>query len=669
MYHYNFTNDLRISNLDSILKEAANAFLTDSVPSANEDKSKNNNFMTVGFYFNLKAKGKCAKLAANGNVKKVVLNFIRKFQFPNMRTKADYDNSISDGIKLSPMRVIVKLLNALFLIDKNQAYLTKDEIKNFIFYNDSVAKAESPNIIETALQLLSYRKNKILPSSISIDEKEHDWNQPERQIREMIKTLNWTGCFSDDDDKIKFDANNISRDLKADLFEIINYNSFWNGQTIDDWQKYMDEGLEIENESLDTEKTVDINNPSPTNFSPLSSDFKPSQFIYYGVPGCGKSYKVNQIINDELNEHNIKDKEYHKVRCVFHPEYSNADFVGQIYPYVLPDNKGVEYRFKPGPLAEIVRRAYRFPTEPFFLIIEEINRGNAAAIFGETFQLLDRIKNGDLKDKSTENHYKPGWSSYGVNNFDINAYIRQEHDYYNTEENIKYDNPYVKPRNDCDLLIIDNGNTRIEENKLKFSTNTAIRLPPNLSIYATMNTSDQNVFTMDNAFQRRFKFKMIENELDNAAQYDIIIGRNNENETSTEVRWGSFRKWINKKILSQNTTLSKSEDKCLGGWFIASDAVNADENGKVTEYENISREDFAEKVLKYLWYDIFKRNTGDAIFNKDTLADENGIVSFAKVTKTFKDVAGFEAFKKVFKIDEKDEAELKKTYAESNTNP
>ena len=63
MYHYNFTNDLRISNLDSTLKDAAHAFLTDTVPSSTVDKSKNNNFMTVGFYFNLKAKGICAKLA------------------------------------------------------------------------------------------------------------------------------------------------------------------------------------------------------------------------------------------------------------------------------------------------------------------------------------------------------------------------------------------------------------------------------------------------------------------------------------------------------------------------------------------------------------------------------------------------------------------------------
>ena len=59
----------------------------------------------------------------------------------------------------------------------------------------------------------------------------------------------------------------------------------------------------------------------------------PKQIIYYGVPGCGKSYEVNKVINAELDKYGVTDKEYHKVRCVFHPEYSNADFVGQIYPY------------------------------------------------------------------------------------------------------------------------------------------------------------------------------------------------------------------------------------------------------------------------------------------------------------------------------------------------
>lgn len=406
-------------------------------------------------------------------------------------------------------------------------------------------------------------------------------------------------------------------------------------------------------------------------FSAQSKEIPLEQVIYYGVPGSGKSFEVNKAIDYELTKHLVADKEYHKIRCVFHPEYSNADFVGQIYPYIKPDNEGVEYRFKPGPFAEAVRRAYRFPDEPFFLIIEEINRGNAAAIFGEMFQLLDRIKKGNPQDKSTENHYKCGWSSYGVNNFDVNAYIRQEKDCYEPEEKIKYDNPYERPRNDCDWHNTKDGSDIVENNKLHFSVNTAIRLPPNLSIYATMNTSDQNVFTLDNAFQRRFKFRMIDNDLNDVAQYDIVIGKNDGNETSTEVRWGSFRNWINKKILSQKGALSKSEDKCLGGWFVSTDAIKVDENKKVVEYENISREDFAEKVLKYLWYDVFRRNSATEVFNEPETTGDKDVVSFARLAKEFKskDNVGFDAFKKIFKDIEKDKEFLTKTYAESKVNP
>jgi len=426
-----------------------------------------------------------------------------------------------------------------------------------------------------------------------------------------------------------------------------------------------DERKTDEREELETG-----NNDNQKNKKPLDS---PLQTIYYGVPGCGKSHQVNKNINEKLDEFGITDKEYHKVRCVFHPEYSNADFVGQVYPFIDPDGNGVDYRFKPGPFAEIVRRAYRNPTEPFFLVIEEINRGNAAAIFGEAFQLLDRIKQGDPPDSSTENIYQLGWSAYGILNSDLNAYIRQKSV---DEEEIRklrqakeplFEKEIKPQRDDCSHKIIQNGIESVKVHELNFSWTTAIRLPPNLSIYATMNTSDQNVFTMDNAFQRRFKFKMIENELDNAAQYDIIIGKDGENETSTGVRWGSFRNWINKKILSQKGTLSKSEDKCLGGWFISTDAIKVDENKKVVEYENISREDFAEKVLKYLWYDVFRRNSATEVFNEPETTEDKDVVSFARLAKEFKskDNIGFDAFKKLFKDIEKDKDILTKTFAES----
>ena len=350
-------------------------------------------------------------------------------------------------------------------------------------------------------------------------------------------------------------------------------------------------------------------------------DFTPTQIIYYGVPGCGKSYEVNKVINAELDKYGVTDKEYHKVRCVFHPEYCNADFVGQIYPYVKPDNGGVEYRFKPGPFAEIVRRAYRNPAEPFFLIIEEINRGNAAAIFGEMFQLLDRIRPEDGPEELSGNIYNTGWSSYGVTNIDVNAYIRQKST--DNPEKIEYDDsiPYG--------------------DKIKFINNTAVRLPPNLSIYATMNTNDQNVFTMDNAFQRRFKSKMIRNVLDeNSAQYKTEID-------DTGVCWGDFREWINEKILLPQTAVLKADDKCLGGWFITGEKING--------VDKIKKEDFAEKVLKYLWDDVFKRNKSGEIFVKD-----DKVNSLSDLIDAFETSVGFESFEKIFKMNDVDKAKLQK---------
>ena len=349
--------------------------------------------------------------------------------------------------------------------------------------------------------------------------------------------------------------------------------------------------------------------------------FIPSQIIYYGVPGCGKSYEVNKVINDELDKYGVTDKEYHKVRCVFHPEYCNADFVGQIYPYVKPDNGGVEYRFKPGPFAEIVRRAYRNPAEPFFLVVEEINRGNAAAIFGEMFQLLDRIRPEDGPEELSGNIYNTGWSSYGVTNIDVNAYVRQKST--DNPEKIEYDDsiPYG--------------------DKIKFINNTAVRLPPNLSIYATMNTNDQNVFTMDNAFQRRFKSKMIRNVLDeNSAQYKTEID-------DTGVCWGDFREWINEKILLPQTAVLKADDKCLGGWFITGEKING--------VDKIRKEDFAEKVLKYLWDDVFKRNKSGEIFVKD-----DKVKSLSDLIDAFETSVGFESFEKIIKMNDVDKAKLQK---------
>lgn len=236
-----FTNDLRISVLDTSLQKAGECFVTNTVPSSAEDKSANNNMMTLGFYFTLNENSNCAKAAANGDVRAVVLNFIKKFQFPNLRTNAAYMDCYNDGITLAPMRMIVKVLYTMNLMYGNVvAYLTKDEIKNFIFYNESVAKKKHPDLVQLIQAIIQYRKDGFFPPEIDTDENNHEWKHEDRQIREMIKVLQWSGCVKELDGKYVIDNDDLSRGNKADIFDIISYDKMWEGNTIQSYREYMD---------------------------------------------------------------------------------------------------------------------------------------------------------------------------------------------------------------------------------------------------------------------------------------------------------------------------------------------------------------------------------------------------------------------------------------------
>lgn len=241
MYHYLFTNDLRISVLDESLKKAGQCFATNTVPPSSVDKSANNNMMTLGFYFTLNENSNCAKAAAAGNTRAVVLNFIKKFQFPNMRTNVAFNECKDDGIKLAPMRVIVKVLYTMNLLHGSSiAYLTKEEIKNFIFYNESVAKNKHPDIAQLIEKILEYRKTGILPESVSTSESEHEWKHEDRQIREMLKVLQWSRCITEKEGKFVIDNDELSARNKADVFDIITCDTFWEGFTIESYREYMD---------------------------------------------------------------------------------------------------------------------------------------------------------------------------------------------------------------------------------------------------------------------------------------------------------------------------------------------------------------------------------------------------------------------------------------------
>ncbi|WQW21780.1 McrB family protein [Helicobacter pylori] len=272
--------------------------------------------------------------------------------------------------------------------------------------------------------------------------------------------------------------------------------------------------------------------------------------ILYGVPGSGKSYTLQR---DYCNDNSVVEK------IVFHPDYSYSDFVGQIMPSV--DDSGiVSYKFNPGPFTNILKKAYHNPQIKHVLVIDEINRGNAPAIFGEIFQLLDRLK----YDK---NGFKKGSSEYAINNMDIANIVHND-------------------------------------------KNASIRIPSNLWIIATMNTSDQNVFTLDTAFQRRFSMQLIENSFEN-----VDDDFKNMKILDTDITWQKFCTTINEKIAQNNEGLSSMEDKRFGVYFVNIDDLK-------------SKENFAHKVIKYLWDDVFK-------FDRNIIFDTTKFNTLEAVVKNF----------------------------------
>lgn len=165
-------------------------------------------------------------------------------------------------------------------------------------------------------------------------------------------------------------------------------------------------------EALGRESSLNVDRTSneTTSKSEATITAEPyEQIIYYGVPGSGKSYKID-------NEKTKGAADCQKQKVVFHPDYTNSDFIGQIIPKMKEvEEEGkkksiIEYSFKPGPFTTILRRALRDKDHQYYLLIEEINRGNAAAIFGDLFQLLDRSDDG--------------WSCSPVNNDQLLYYFR-----------------------------------------------------------------------------------------------------------------------------------------------------------------------------------------------------------------------------------------------------
>ena len=305
------------------------------------------------------------------------------------------------------------------------------------------------------------------------------------------------------------------------------------------------------------------------HFLPMQSiqqgrvSFDSYQLITYGAPGTGKSHGIEDVVG------NYEDT----IRTTFHPDSDYSSFVGAYKP-TMSASRQIEYVFRPQAFTNAYVQAWTKMAEadaqesvqPQFLVIEEINRGNCAQIFGDLFQLLDR----DCA----------GYSKYPIDaDIDLASHMATE---------------FGKLPADAQERV-----------PPEVRSGKKLKLPPNLYIWATMNTSDQSLFPIDSAFKRRWDWKYIPiAKPDEPDWKDRKVVANGK-----EYDWWTFISIVNAHIAA----VTKSEDKQMGYFFVKA----PDDTG------HIMAESFANKVLFYLFNDVFKDwDLPMAIFGKGAQSKE-----------------------------------------------
>lgn len=311
----------------------------------------------------------------------------------------------------------------------------------------------------------------------------------------------------------------------------------------------------------------------------LEKEYNISNKIFFGPPGTGKSFKMK----NEAKSIGI-DNEETVIRITFHPEYSYYDFIGQYKPvvgYEIVSNKitdflGQElnensffkkpityYDFVPGPFTKAIVKALNLldKRKNVLLIIEEINRGNCASIFGDIFQLLDRVNDINKKEDY-------GYSQYSI---DISSEMKF----------------YIKKNVSAEIF------------DSFFSK--GFRLPKNLFIYATMNTSDQSLFPMDSAFKRRWSMEYVGINYNEEDLKEVMLPK-----PYHDIKWLNFIEICNKEIVA----FTQTDDKQIGQWFLGIIKSSTDRySGELI--------DFKGKLLSYLWFDVFRHEP--SMFFKDDI--------------------------------------------------
>lgn len=325
---------------------------------------------------------------------------------------------------------------------------------------------------------------------------------------------------------------------------------------------------------------------------------KGKNLISFGAPGTGKSFSVKKIIkkiysDNGLNEPKNNDlenlPESLAIRTTFHPDSDYSTFVGCYKPQ-QSEEKGKEdlivYKYSAQAFVNAYINAW-CTTKPYFLIIEEINRGNCAQIFGDIFQIIDRKPDGSAEYAITPEK-------------DLQKYIC---------DTFKKELGKMEPQDVIELNI-----------EAAIQNGTKMYLPQNLTILATMNTSDQSLFPMDSAFKRRWEWKYTPITPGKKARKIKI-------DDDTEYSWWDFIQKVNERIYQ----VTQSEDKQLGYWFV-----------KVENNEPINADTFVSKVVFYLWCDVFKdygKATGTP-FAISKVSSENNTEKDSLTYQSFFDVNG-----------------------------
>lgn len=515
MIKYHFTNDLRIDDLEQNLTTAAMYAKNKKWdhPSQTHSQASNGWLPLYNLFFGIESDSLNTKLVLENKIDYVLGQFIKKFQYPNpKRDKSGsgaYALQIREGYKIAPLRTLLKVLYYNQFLNVVPSISIR-HFQDYILAEEDVVKNK-----KTIPEILELIKNDSNPNQFStnIEVIGGDLSRFFSQLLNILKSFGLIDFTKNKPDSIiELTLEKLSRVKRDIFFDIVTSDVYWQStnlgtdkDVVASYKEYINtfEYSLDEVEQKNTAKQLEIPDC-------IKSDGF-IQEIRFGAPGTGKSFGIAKIIKESYPDYSEKDDHPLVLRTTIHSEYSYYDFVGSI----LPDTRDGEitYKFSPGIFTKALSRAIKYPNHDVFLIIEEMSRGNIAAIFGDTFQLLDRGEDGT--------------SDYQIDNALISDFLRVE--------------------------------------GLLGAVGDKVAIPGNLHIIGTVNTSDQNVNVIDTAFKRRFDFVYE----DVSPAYDKDTGKILNSFTFSvgekEFEWNCFYMSLNRFIVEN---LELSDDKQLGQFFV-----------------------------------------------------------------------------------------------------